>query len=264
MSSKQNTRQDNDDSAMARALPATRFSRFSGNIDEKGVIKGSITSFENVDSYGDVMESTVLDQWMKENDSVVGLWSHNRAEIIGRWQKFYKRDGKVHAELHLQEGIQRAEEAITLVKNNLLEGISIGFVPLEWSYEKREDGFVGINFKKIELREISLVLEPANPMAEITDLKNSDGQPDPIKIERFLASAATDLTRQQALAIVNPYISSLKKGRADKSGADEVDLLKRIADQVVARDGIEKDALKNIALMLSETMENGWDVRPHE
>ena len=65
----------------------------------------------------------------------------------------------------------RIEEAWTSIKTGLLAGVSIGFRPLEETFNKATGGF---RFLKTEVLELSLVAIPANPGATIQHIKALD------------------------------------------------------------------------------------------
>lgn len=63
---------------------------------------------------------------------------------------------------------ERLDVAWMEVKTKLVNGLSIGFLPLEWSDIK---GTYGLRFTRWELLEISAVTVPANPEGVITSIK---------------------------------------------------------------------------------------------
>ncbi|HEX4861731.1 MAG TPA: HK97 family phage prohead protease, partial [Rhizomicrobium sp.] len=65
----------------------------------------------------------------------------------------------------------RIEEAWTSIKAGLLAGVSIGFRPIEETFNKATNGF---RFLKSEVLELSLVAIPANPGATIQSIKALD------------------------------------------------------------------------------------------
>lgn len=197
-----------------------KFQRFTGlNVSEEGIIKASLTSFGNEDSYGDIIKEGALDNWLENNSDLVGLWSHRTADIIGEWKDIEIENDLVTGELHLLRGIQRAEEAITLIKGELLEGVSIGFSAKEYSWAKRSNGWYGINFYEIELHEASLVLHPANEKAVVTDLRTAKGEMDIRKVERLLVY--NGLKREEARDVISPYLSGVEGQRINQERAKE-------------------------------------------
>lgn len=202
--------------------------KFTGeNVSEEGVVSGVLTSFENEDAYQDIIKTGALDNWLKSNDTLTGLWAHQMSEIIGRWKDIEIEKDLVKAELHLQRGIRRAEEAITLIKNDHINGISIGFSANEYSWAKRKNGWWGLNFYDIELHEASLVLYPANDKAAITGLRSKNGEIDIRMVERLLV--LNGLKREEACDIVRPYQSGLQIGQLEKE-RKEKSLLNDLAD----------------------------------
>ena len=71
-------------------LPSTRYVKFQGELmnPEEGILSAAVTSFGNEDTYGDVIVKGSLDKWIQQEGQCMALWSHDRAEIIGKWDKF--------------------------------------------------------------------------------------------------------------------------------------------------------------------------------
>ena len=142
----------------------------------EGELEADLFTFDTRDLDNDEIKSGALDDWMKSNDTAPMLWSHKRDEVIGEWSKFRIVEKTLKATGTLYEGIQRASEAIVLLKNKAVKGVSIGFDSTDYEYRyARVDGKFdfGIDFQKIQLREASLVLNPAYVTAQVTDLKNA-------------------------------------------------------------------------------------------
>lgn len=63
------------------------------------------------------------------------------------------------------------DEAYNLIKAGLVPGLSIGFRPIEYAYNKENDGYV---FRKSEVFELSAVTIPANADANNQTIKSHD------------------------------------------------------------------------------------------
>ena len=141
-------------------------------------INGILTTFENADSYGDIIAEGALDDWMRENESIPMLTGHDTKELIGQWNNFevdgleFKSEGTIY-----YEETQRSKETYHLIKRNALDGVSIGFKSSEWAWMENDDGWItGIKFHKIELVEASIVLFPANTNARVVKQRQENYQ----------------------------------------------------------------------------------------
>ena len=144
----------------------------------KGEIDAVLMEFDARDLDNDEIKSGALDDWLKENDELPMLWSHMRAEVIGKWTDM-KVEGKLLKAKGQLSDVMRARDAIVLFQDELVTGVSIGFNSTEYSYRFNRDmpgGDFGVDFTKIQLREASLVLYPAAPRAEISALKEASAQ----------------------------------------------------------------------------------------
>ena len=207
---------------MIRAFPKTRFMKFDVQGEyKKGEIDGVLSSFNNTDSWGDVILPGAFNRFMASADTAPMLWSHSSADPIGTWANFREDGDLFRAKGRLLDGIQRANEAVVLFENGIVDGLSIGFdVYDEKSYEIVNDKELpfgmGYIFNEINLKEASIVLRGANENAVITELKtqlkDEDGELDARAIERFLKTFG-GLSRTEAADILNPYRESLKVER---------------------------------------------------
>ena len=66
---------------------------------------------------------------------------------------------------------ERVETAWGEIRHELVRFVSIGFLPLKYSF--KDDG--GIDFEEIEIFELSIVSVPALPQAVITSIKSMHG-----------------------------------------------------------------------------------------
>lgn len=207
---------------MIRAFPKTRFMKFDVQGEyKKGEIDAVLTSYNNVDTWGDVILPGALDKFMKETTQIPMLWSHSSADPIGTWANFREDGDLFRAKGRLLDGIQRADEAKILFEKEIVDGVSIGFDTYDEAsykivFDKDLPFGMGYEFFEIKLKEASLVLWGANANAEITglktQLKNEDGELDARAIERFLKTFG-GLSRTEAADILNPYRESLKVER---------------------------------------------------
>jgi len=104
-------------------------------------------------------------------DNPVVLWAHNRgfdtppppvARVLSTWF----RDGSLMGTVQFPpEGVHELSDTLHgLVDAGFIKAVSIGFRPLEFSFDEERGG---INFQRIELFEVSLVPVPMNADALI-------------------------------------------------------------------------------------------------
>lgn len=94
-------------------------------------------------------------------DTAVILWQHNRDEPIGRVTS--TEDGEDGTTITARlSTTARAEEALTLTRDGVVTGISIGFEPLEYRIEHDDEtGEETLHWTRVIAREFSLVTFPA-------------------------------------------------------------------------------------------------------
>ncbi len=140
---------------------------------DKGIIKGSSSNFGNMDAYRDVVEHGAFDVTLSKKDlsEIKFLYQHNSNEAIGEHLSLEPdRVGlKNVSQLILNDHVPTADKANSLAKRGILDGLSIGYIPVVEEFDRENN----INrIKEIDLMEISMVLFPANTLSRITDVKS--------------------------------------------------------------------------------------------
>lgn len=149
------------------SLPQYKDSDVRGYEVDKRLIT-FVASTEQVDRAGDIIR---VDGWDTRNymRNPVFLLAHKSSEMpIGRTKRIWVDGKKLMATVEfLPEGIdQRADLAYQLFKQKFLNAVSVGFKSIEHEWRKDPEGnYIGIDFKRTELLEISAVSVPANAAA---------------------------------------------------------------------------------------------------
>jgi len=136
--------------------------------DEGYQFSGYASVFNGVDAYGDRIAPGAYARTLKARDRAVQMrWNHF-GPVIGKW-KAIREDAKgLYVEGELTPGHSKAEDAYALLKHGAVSGLSIGYSVK--AYEEDEDVRV---LKDIELYEISVVEEPADNAARVSEVKNA-------------------------------------------------------------------------------------------
>lgn len=201
-------------------------------VQEDGIFEGYGSIFGNVDSYREIVApgafSDSLKSWAESGRLPPVLWQHRSGEPVGPHLEMAE-DGiglRLKGQL-LVEDVQRAREARALMKAKAVNGLSIGFVTRDDSYDK----VTGIRtLKKVDLWEVSIVTFPANPAAQITTVKNAiDGINSFAEAEAFLREVGR-LSKADATGFIARFKSLAGRGEPDEEGL----LVKRLAERIGA------------------------------
>ena len=151
------------------------------NGQKVGIIKGHAAAY-SLDRVGDIIlkgafAKTLQDHILRGNRQIRMKFQHKRDEIIGGFPvHLAKEDDKgLYVEGHINLDVQRGREVFSLAKQGVLEDMSIAFyIPKDGSdYKTNSDGERRRFIKELDLREISIVDEPANIDAQITQVKST-------------------------------------------------------------------------------------------
>ncbi len=144
---------------------------------EEGKFTGYGAYFDNVDSWGDVIVKGAFEKAIeafKSGSALPFLWQHWRDNPIGVFTDLAEDEKGllVTGQIIADEDIPNSKYALKAVKNGLISGLSIGFIPVEYSFKEDEGAGLIRYLTEIELKEISLVTIPANNKARINDIKS--------------------------------------------------------------------------------------------
>lgn len=132
-------------------------------VDEEARTIRFVMSTADIDRHHDTIAQ---DGWELPEDAPA-LWYHDhKTPAIGRWVNM-TADGQLEGDLSFtRAGIDPLSDMLwNLSVAGIIKTCSVGFIPLEWSWVEDDGRPFGIDFKRQELLECSLVNVPANAAA---------------------------------------------------------------------------------------------------
>ena len=179
---------------------------------DSGQFEGYASVFHVVDSAHDRMAPGAFRRCLAEMKAGQRLppllWQHDTAQPIGAWREMYE-DGHglfVKGDLFVGD-IARAREAYKLMKEKVVNGLSIGY-RVRQSHKDHKSGVRVLT--DVDLLEVSMVTFPANDSARILRVKSAlatGDVPTEREFEAFLRDAG--LSRKQAKALLADGYKSL-------------------------------------------------------
>jgi len=167
------------------------------SVSEDGVFSGYGSVFGVVDSYKEVVLPGAFAESLKVRRPAM-LWQHRSSEPIGVYTLVKEDSVGLYVEGKLALKTVRGAETYELLKMDALNGLSIGFVSREDSYDK----VTGVrSLKAVDLWEVSPVTFPANESARVSSVKSVEQIATLSDAEAYLRDAG-GLSRREALAIV--------------------------------------------------------------
>jgi uncharacterized protein len=141
---------------------------------EDGSIEGYGSVFGVKDNYEDIIAPGAFAASLKTHKAAgtmpAMLWQHDADEPIGVWTEMVEDSKGLRVKGQLCLETSCGKEAHALLKMGALNGLSIGFISRQWSYDTETDVRT---LTEIDLWEVSLVTFPANEKARITGVKAS-------------------------------------------------------------------------------------------
>jgi HK97 family phage prohead protease len=123
----------------------------------------------SVDRMGDVINPQGWDTAAFKRNPVC-LWAHDAtAPPIGKVRRTYVSGDRFVGDIEFAapETYEFADTIYRLVQEKFINAVSVGFMPIEWSWSEDKSRPGGIDFERCELLEISVVPIPANANALI-------------------------------------------------------------------------------------------------
>lgn len=147
--------------------------------DVDGSFSGYASVFGVIDSQGEEVAygafKQSLNAWSESGKMPKLLWQHDYRQPIGLWKHIYEDDHGLHVEGHLLLELSQAREAYSLLKNGVVDGLSIGFVTVRSRRKDGRNSQARIRIlEEVNLQEISLVTFAANPKAKVEHVKMID------------------------------------------------------------------------------------------
>lgn len=206
------------------------------SLTEKGNFSGYGSVFNVIDKGGDIVApgafTESLSAWKKAGRSVPVLWQHQTDQPIGAWDDLKEDDHGLlgGASLWLDEA-PYARLAHKGMQTKTITGLSIGYRVKDYSVNKDTGVYT---LQKLDLVEISVVTNPMNDDARVSDVKSlieAGRMPTLPEFEKFLCEAG-GFSRTQAKAIAGQGLSKLlARCEAEGDLGDTLSLLKGFSIQ---------------------------------
>lgn len=153
-------------------------------LSEKGEIEGYGSTFGGEpDGGGDVIMVGAYTASLKAHADAGTmpkmLWQHDSNEPIGKWLEAKEDASGLFMRGQINMDVQRGREAHALLKDECIDGLSIGYKLISYDKDPQSDWIWYL--KEISLREVSIVTIPMNANATITDVKAEKRQVDLIQ-----------------------------------------------------------------------------------
>ncbi|MCK9577323.1 MAG: HK97 family phage prohead protease [Clostridia bacterium] len=183
----------------------------------QGAFRGLLSTYGNVDLVGDMCVKGCFQECLQNKTIYPTLWQHMQCEPIGHMNVTDSDEGLEVDGVFNQE-VQRGREAWALLKAGDIGGLSIGYVPDEFEYDKN-----GIRrLLKVTLWEGSFVTFPANPEA-YAEAKNMDEKGH--QIRKSIGAYLTSLSEEERKTAIKEFTSQIKvcSGKPRKADDEMVD-----------------------------------------
>jgi len=197
---------------------------------DDGSIEGYGSVFGVLDNWDDVIEQGAFAATLSAHKSAgtmpAMLWQHDADHPIGIWTEMAEDAKGLRVKGQLALDTIKGKEAHALLKMGAINGLSIGFISKQWSYDVESDVRT---LTEVDLWEVSLVTFPANEKARVTNVKASpDDVATPKDAERILREAG--FSKADATAIVSRV---MRMGETRSDSADSTAVAMKAAHRLL-------------------------------
>lgn len=196
---------------------------------DDGTVEGYGSVFGVRDNYDDVIAKGAFIQSLKDHKAAgtmpAMLWQHDADKPIGVWTEMVEDEKGLRIKGQLAMETVRGKEAHALLKMGALNGLSIGFMSKEWSYDRETEVRT---LTAIDLWEVSLVTFPANEKARVTNVKSADEMATPKDAEKALRDAG--FSKSDATAFVSRV---MRMGEVRSDSANSTAVAMKAADRLL-------------------------------
>jgi uncharacterized protein len=136
---------------------------------EEGTFKGVASVFgSTVQSWmPTVIEPGAFTKTLQENSARIKLlWQHDPSEPIGKPSSLQETQQGLEITGKISK-TTRGSDCLILMRDGVIDELSIGFDPIKWEMEDKGNGEVLRHIKEVRLWEISAVTFAADPLAKI-------------------------------------------------------------------------------------------------
>ncbi len=201
-------------------------------LTDNGTFEGYGSVFGVKDTYSEIVAPGAFLKSLEEHRGhgtlPAMLWQHDPRRPIGVYTEMREDEKGLYVKGQLALETQHGKEAHNLLKMGALNGLSIGFMPVETSFNEDTKTYT---LTEVDLWEVSLVTFPANGESRIENVKGAiGGMTSLADAERFLRDAGL-ASRSQATAIVAKIKEiALRQRDADHAKSDILTSSKRLLD----------------------------------
>jgi HK97 family phage prohead protease len=141
------------------------------SVSEEGRFAGYASVFHVADSQKDVVLPGAFVNTIRGRVGEIRLlWQHDPAQPVGEITRLFEDSRGLYLEGQLFTGVAKAREALVLMKQGVVSGLSIGYSPVRYSRNAQ----TGLReLREVMLWEVSLVTFPANEQSRISVVKSA-------------------------------------------------------------------------------------------
>ncbi len=235
------------------------YKNFEMKSDDTGQISGYFSTYDQIpDSYGDIVIPGAFTDTIrarKESGHPFPLcWNHDLDQIIGYVDPsdIKETEKGPYMEKAVFFDTALAQEKRALVQSGVVFQFSFAYDIEDASWAHLDDGTEVFELRKLNLYEISIVPIPANPRAEVTDIKAT--------VEMFVKSGRRNSKKdadaiREAITLLQGVLGELEDTEEDPQDGED-DAKANGAPEEPEQSNPKKDALLEVIAKLEKEVKH--------
>jgi HK97 family phage prohead protease len=190
------------------------------SVADDGLFSGWASVYGNVDHDNEIVAAGAFTESLAARKAkgrkLPILWSHRVDQPLGVYDHVEDRDKGLYVEGRLlTEDVPKAREVHALLKNGVVDGLSIGYSVISSSYDEKTSVRT---LTRLDLEEVSICMFPCNEEARIDAVKFKlahGGLPTLPEFEKLLRESG--FSKSQAAVVANRGLSHLLRSESGAS-----------------------------------------------
>ena len=220
---------------------------------DSGQISGYFSTYDRIpDSYGDVIAPGAFTNTIKAREESGHpfplCWNHDLDQIIGAVDSIEDTEKGPLMTAHFFD-TQLAQEKRAIVQSGVVYQFSFAYDVKDAAEVTLEDGTKAKELRELDLFEVSVVPIPANPRAEVTEIKSEEVEAKAVEPEeksgRRNSKADADKL-EQAISLIRDVLGQLDDTEEDEPEDGEDEVKANEASEEPEQSNPKKDALLDV------------------
>ncbi len=193
---------------------------------------GYASKFNGNDTYNDTVLPGAFKETLADGHQIHGFINHRKFDIPSiDWTLIEERKAGLWVEGEIDPKHREGESLHSAMKRKAMSGLSIGYRIPKGGAEEKDDDSGGLILKNIHLVEISVVTQPADDKARVSNVKSAIETIETLRDFETWTRDALGFDANEAKAFISRFKDLVKRRDADDQVKENTDALVELFDR---------------------------------